>query len=70
MSVGAGDSGDDDDDDDDVIHGENSSDCGSISSAPSELALGSSPCQAAGTMDSYLLAVSGVDPHLWMGRPK
>jgi hypothetical protein len=30
--------------------------------APSELALGSSPSQAAGTMDSYLLVVSGVNP--------
>ncbi|KAJ5544095.1 hypothetical protein N7494_005374 [Penicillium frequentans] len=32
------------------------------SKAPSELALGSSPSQAAGTMDSYLLVVSGVNP--------
>ncbi|KAJ5474121.1 hypothetical protein N7475_003687 [Penicillium sp. IBT 31633x] len=30
--------------------------------APSELALGSSPSQAAGTMDSYLLVVCGVNP--------
>ena len=30
--------------------------------APSELALGSSPSQAVGTMDSYLLVVSGVNP--------
>jgi hypothetical protein len=30
--------------------------------APSELALGSSPRQVAGTMDSYLLVVSGVNP--------
>ncbi|CAI7628258.1 unnamed protein product, partial [Penicillium manginii] len=28
----------------------------------SELALGSSPSQAAGTMDSYILVVSGVNP--------
>lgn len=33
-----------------------------VSFAPSELALGSSPSQAVGTMDSYLLAVSGVNP--------
>ncbi|OQD74217.1 hypothetical protein PENANT_c187G07398, partial [Penicillium antarcticum] len=31
----------------------------SYEEAPSELALGSRPCQAAGTMDSYLLVVSG-----------
>ena len=30
--------------------------------APSELALGNSPSQAVGTMDSYLLVVSGVNP--------
>ncbi len=30
--------------------------------APSELALGSSPSQAAGTIDSYLLVVAGVNP--------
>ncbi|KAJ5900118.1 hypothetical protein N7495_004862 [Penicillium taxi] len=34
----------------------------SISNAPNELVLGSSPRQAAGTVDSYLLVVSGVDP--------
>lgn len=33
-----------------------------LGKALSELALGSSPSQAVGTMDSYLLAVSGVNP--------
>ena len=33
-----------------------------VYAAPSELALGSSPSQAVGTMDSYLLVVSGANP--------
>ena len=33
-----------------------------VPAAPSELALGSRPRQAVGTMDSYLLVVSGVNP--------
>lgn len=33
-----------------------------VIAAPSELALGDSPRQAVGTMDSYRLVVSGVNP--------